>query len=139
MTLTLFLYFLPTILGENDMVDLIGALDEVKPRWMEIGLYLGFQYHQLETIATNSRRHVVSSMVAAWLRWNHNYKVFGKPSWKKLVEAIGAKAGGNNSNHAQSIAKQHCKYQFVRPVGSKCSWSGGESLNNVDAIIVLIV
>lgn len=119
MTLTPF-HLLPTIIEKN-WAELIGALDEVKPRWMEIGLYLGFKYHQLESIAIKSKHHPVSSMVADWLKWSHNYTVFGKPSWKKLVEAIGAKAGGNNSNHAQSIAKQHRECQFVRPVGSSFS------------------
>jgi len=132
MILTLF-YFLPTIIGKH-MRDIVEALHEVNPRWMEIGLYLGVRYYQLEAIAMQLGDNQVADMVDAWLRWNHNYKVFGKPSWKKLVEAIGAKAGGNNSKHAQSIAKHHRKYQFVRPIGSNFSWSGGESLNDVVAI-----
>ena len=38
---------------------------------------------------------------------NSQVKKFGKPTWRKLVEAVEDKVGGDNPALAQTIAKEH--------------------------------
>ena len=54
---------------------------------------------------------------------------FGKPTWKRLVEAVEDKVGGNNPALAQKIAKDHssssntkCECVFLVSSKSSCNW-----------------
>lgn len=38
---------------------------------------------------------------------NSQVKKFGKPTWRKLVEAVEDKVGGDNPALAQTIAEEH--------------------------------
>ena len=82
--------------------------------WKATALYLGLPDDTLKSLGSQEydeeKPEAVSGMVDAWLKWNYDYKRFGKPSWKKLVEAIGAEAGGNHPDIARLIADQHRKY-----------------------------
>lgn len=84
------------------------------PAWKATAIYLGLPDDILKSLEQQEYEEgghkAVSGMVDAWLKWNYNYKRFRKPSWKKLVEAIGAEAGGNSPEIAQRIADQHRKY-----------------------------
>ena len=52
---------------------------------------------------------------------------FGKPTWKRLVEAVEDKVGGNNPALAQKIAKDHpsnsnTKCEYLIPSVRVCFW-----------------
>ena len=75
---------------------------------MEIGLLLGIPYSKLKALEfADDLDEMVRGMVVAWLDKKYNTEVFGEPSWKKLVEVVGARAGGNHGVLAQEIASQH--------------------------------
>ena len=48
----------------------------------------------------------VREMARVWLEGKCDTDLFGKPSWKKLVEAVGARAGGHNLSLARDIARK---------------------------------
>lgn len=48
------------------------------------------------------------NMVSEWLKRNYTVEKFGEPTWRNLVEAVGATTGGANAALAQAIAKKHC-------------------------------
>ena len=74
-----------------------------------MGSALGVRVHQLRTIDSSHRQcdDCISDVLQIWLRRSHNEEKFGPPTWKKLAEAVGAKAGGNNMALALEIAKDH--------------------------------
>ena len=93
----------------TDFADIIRALYDAKVtnKWLEIGLFLGISFGQLQTLKSKSDDDRVSEMVGFWTRWSYEFKQFGKPSWKNLVRAIGARAGGNARRAAKRIADKH--------------------------------
>ena len=90
---------------ENDSVllDVKSALQNhgVAGKWKEIGLFFGLAFHQLE------RMQGESDMVEAWLKQSYDTEHFGKPSWKKLVSAVGSRAGAGDVEAAKRIASRH--------------------------------
>lgn len=76
----------------------MGSLDKVqtalKPlvKWSELGLKLGLNRPTLEKIALKERDDVERckiEMSAAWLRWEDDVQKKGRPSWKRLLDALG--------------------------------------------------
>ena len=80
----------------------------VAHKWMAIGLLLGIPYSQLKMLEySDGPDEMVRGVLCAWLEERHNTQVFGRPSWRKLVEVVGARAGGNHAALAQEIAREH--------------------------------
>ena len=82
----------------------------VTPRWRFFGEALHLQPTKLDVIEKcnpKSPEECLSDTLKEFLKMNYNTKEFGAPSWKMIVKAIGCKAGGNNTNMAQIIAKDH--------------------------------
>ena len=98
-----------TFSSGNASPDIISTLHmaEVTKRWMEIGLFLGISYGKLETLKTKSDDDKIRGVVSFWMKWKYQYETFGKPSWKSLVRAIGARAGGNARRAAKKVAADH--------------------------------
>ena len=76
-------------------------------KWLEIGLFLGISFGQLQTLKAKFDDEKVHGMMGFWTKWNYDYQLFGKPSWKNLVRAIGARSGGNARRAANRIAAKH--------------------------------
>ena len=98
-----------TFSSGNANRDIISTLDKagVTKRWLEIGLFLGISYGNLETLKTKSDYDKIQGVVNFWTKWKYNYEKFGKPSWKSLVRAIGAQAGENARRAAKKVAAYH--------------------------------
>ena len=98
----------PAALGSLDTVISV-LMGGVAHKWMEIGLLLGIRYFELQMLKSESDelKEMVRGVVHAWLKEKHNTQVFGRPSWRKLVEVVGARAGGNHAALAQEIARKH--------------------------------
>ena len=98
---------------------LSAAVNSIKPvfsvlmhgvahKWIEIGLLLGIPYSQLKMLEfSDGLDEMVQGVVRAWLEEKYNTQVFGRPTWRKLVEVVGARAGGNHVALAQEIAGEH--------------------------------
>lgn len=96
------------IAGIDAMNEVVLALELVSAKWKEIGIILGARHGFLEDLYCSDEKSTecIKSIVKNWLRGRFDER-FGEPSWKKLVEAIGARTGAANSAHAQEIARQH--------------------------------
>ena len=44
---------------------------------------------------------------SVYLTFSMQIKKFGRPTWMRLVEAVGDHEGGNNDNLAETIAQNH--------------------------------
>lgn len=76
-------------------------------KWLQIGLFLGISFGELQKLKASADDDKVLGLVDIWTRWNYDTDTFGKPSWKNLVHAIGARAGGNACRAANKIADEH--------------------------------
>ena len=85
------------------------ALQPVLSKWNEIGIILGARHDFLQTLVKSGddASECIKSVAKKWLKKKYDVKRFGVPSWMKLVEAIGARTGGNNSAHALEVAQRH--------------------------------
>ena len=84
----------------------------------KIGTWLKFTTSQLDAIKTQSADHAdaMGRIITSWLKGNYNTEMFGPPTWKMLVEAVGASSGGNNKALANKIAKDHPRAPQTSPV-----------------------
>ena len=97
-------------IADDDFMEVKEAVMDVLHRWQFIALALGLRPAQAETIKSTHRGDVEASMddaILIWLRRAHNENKHGPPTWRKLVQAITAKTGGNNNALARAIAKAH--------------------------------
>lgn len=78
-------------------------------KWFEIGVVLGLSYGDLMALkySPESVHEQVMKIVSKWLEGAYDTAMFGKASWKKLVEVIGSRAGGDNQQLAAKIAAEH--------------------------------
>lgn len=116
----LFSICITIITGERDFRAVVDALCRgVATHWLEIGLLLGIPYSTLELIRDSHDEVAarVNEVVRVWLEERYNVEWFGRPSWKKLIEVMGARAGGNNGALAVEIAREH-------PAGGACLCGG---------------
>ena len=86
------------------------AVMDLLHRWQFVALALGLRPPQTQTIKATHRGDAEASMddaILIWLRRAHNEDKHGPPTWRKLVQVISAKTGGNNVALARTVAKAH--------------------------------
>ena len=101
---------LMSITSDTDhLTDVTAAINDVKIKWREIGLFLGISHMRLEVLEQeeDDLDDKLNGMVEHWLKERYSVENFGRPSWKALVEAIAARAGGDNRSFASEIAEKH--------------------------------
>ena len=104
------IYVLLLTLDLNHLFDVQVELILVAANWKSIGLLLRLKPDVLENIDTkySGNPHVcLSAMVKEWLIRNYNRKVYGEPTWQRLVEVVGHPAGGANMELARDMATRH--------------------------------
>ena len=98
-------------IGQDVYHEILELLQNQQAKCYEIGTWLKFTRDQLDAIKVKSKSHVeaMESIITEWLNGNYNTEMFGPPTWKMLVEAVGAPTGGNNKALAKKIAEAHPK------------------------------
>ena len=95
---------------EQDLIEVIEALDGVESKYYSIGLALRLRASDLDNIRANHGRIVREAMeqvLKSWLNLNYNDEKFGMPTWRKVVEAAHKRSAGNNHALAKAIAADH--------------------------------
>lgn len=95
---------------DDDFVEVKEAVHDVLHRWKFVAGALGIRPSQIQTIETTHRGNPEECMddaIIQWLRRSHNETKHGPPTWRKLVQVIAARAGGENVALASTIAKSH--------------------------------
>ena len=115
--LGLFVKHLSRIIEDDDYMDVREAVSDVLARWRYLAGALGVKPGQTSTIEASNRGAVERCMeesLLVWLRRAHNEKKRGPPSWRALVKAIAASAGGNNPASAMKLAAAHPSQLLTR-------------------------
>ena len=86
-------------------------------KWPNIGLALGLSPSTLENIKmmkgqTADVYELLTNIILEWLKMNHDIDKFGKPTWRRIVEAVRAKSGGGNPALADALAKKYSGKNF---------------------------
>jgi len=99
-----------TMLDEDDFKDVKEEVIDLAGKWQDLGSSLGIRMSDMETIQSahaSSPNDCLSKMLLLWLRQSYKVEKWGKPTWRKLAEAVEDRSGGNNRTLAETIAKHH--------------------------------
>ena len=83
---------------------------DVVPRWRGFGEALRLSPISLKKIEIDNNydsEMCLRTTLSEYLMKNYNYGEHGNPSWRKIVEAISDRTGGNNNALALRIAEHH--------------------------------
>ena len=94
------------ILDPENQKAIQAALAQVENKWMEIGVFLGLKYSSLDG-ARQEEDDKIAYVTKKFLKKSYMVNIYGEPTWKRVIEAIGAKAGGDNPRVAKEIAEKH--------------------------------
>ena len=90
---------------KSKATDLQKDLEEVKPRWYQLGVLLGLPVHILDGFQDNYEDLTdrLRAMLQEWLLQG-NTEDYETPSWRVLVDAVEHSAGGGNPRLAGELA-----------------------------------
>ena len=83
---------------------------DIVAKWKSIGIAFGLKSGKLNEIESSHPRDAaecLNDVLINWLNKNYNFKKFGNPTWKKVVDVIADPAGGANPSHASFVASKH--------------------------------
>ena len=106
---------------ENDCYAIVKELEQVAHKWHNLGLALGLSPSTLENIKmvkgqTADVYELLTNIILEWLKMNHDIDKFGKPTWRRIVEAVRAKSGGGNPALADTLARKYSGKNIQRSI-----------------------
>jgi hypothetical protein len=92
--------------GSAEIQAVVDALLHVPTKWVAIGILLGIHYDRIVMFeaAEDDLERRIFKLAEGWLGKELGV---GQPSWRKLVEVIASKAGGDHQALAKRLASQH--------------------------------
>ena len=90
---------------------MLDAVKDLSAKYYQLGVRLGLQSSKLDDIRSEHVSDVKQALIEIlklWLNLDYPYRLYGSPTWQRLVESV------NPINHriARSIASQHQKGKF---------------------------
>ena len=104
------LLWLIGITAEEDFRDVYREVISLKAHYYTFGIELGLPAQELDAIRTAFYQNIDQAFTEVLLVWlRHRYKVekYGPPTWRRLVEAVDSRAGGNNHALAKAVASKY--------------------------------
>ena len=92
------------------MREVYRELVSIKAGCHQLGIELGLPPGELEAIQQTHSQNValaLTQVLLLWLRQQYDFEKYGRPTWQRLVEAVGSPSGGNNHILAMRIAEKH--------------------------------
>ena len=93
------------------------------PEWRGFGEALRLPNESLSNIHSMNQfdpKECLRSVLKEYFKKNYNTKEHGLPSWRKIVEAVSHRAGGNNSTLAQKIAEKRSMELIILHFHTSC-------------------
>jgi len=81
---------LPLLTGEDDLTDVLNQVESIAADWNWFGTKLGITPATIRSIQSDAQdvKKCLLALLIAWLQKNYDYGRHGKPSWRKLAEAV---------------------------------------------------
>lgn len=90
--------------GSTEKLAVMDVLLQVATKWVGIGILLGIHYSRIVMFEDEDDfEKRLAKLAEAWLE----KKLGEQPTWRKLVEVIGSKAGGDHQALAKKLAGDH--------------------------------
>ena len=77
--------------GSDDLVDVLDVVETLSSQWKRLSTKLGIKPSSLDTIQQNHPGDADMCLYEAleeWLKMNYDYRRHGRPSWRRLAEAV---------------------------------------------------
>ena len=96
-------------LAENDLSEVIEEILPIQSRYYYLGRSLNLKIADLRKIRDEhpTESDALEDVLLLWLNQQYDVKNCGYPTWRRLVEAIDKKSGGDNHELAKQIALNH--------------------------------
>ena len=96
--------------AEGDLSDVSQEVVGIKSTYYQFGIALGLPSGELDSVRT-AYGHLIDQafhqVLLLWLRQRYGVVRHGPPIWRRLVEAMDSRSGGNNTALAKDIANRH--------------------------------
>ena len=94
---------------EKNAYEVYSEVVSLSGKWSSICLALRLlpsDQKAIETAHPGNPKDCLQAVVVKWLQKGYDH-IHGAPTWRKLVQAVGDPAGGDNNALAETIAKNH--------------------------------
>ena len=108
--------------GSDDLFDVLEYLENKQGKCYEIGSALRLDETRLEKIQSEcpgDTTKALRKIINDWLKRNYNTERHAPPTWKALVKAVKSLFGGDDTELAEKIAKDH-PLKPSEPRNGKC-------------------
>ena len=108
--------------GQDDLLDVLEYLVNKQGKCYEIGSALKLDKDRLARIQSeypDDTTRALIMIISDWLMWNYNTEWHGYPTWKVFAKAVKSPFGGNDTQLAEKIAKDH-PLKPSEPRNGKC-------------------
>ena len=98
------------ITAERDLKDVCQEVIDTRSTYYQLGVALGIPVAELDSIRAVFCQFVdqaLREVLQVWLKQRYNVQRHGRPTWRRLVEAVDSSAGGHNPALAKDIAERH--------------------------------
>ena len=95
---------------EYDLNDVWQEVVSIKCNYYQLGVALGLPAGELDSIRKAFHQLIdqaFNEVLLLWLRQRYDVGRHGRPTWRKLAEAVDSPNGGNNHALAMAIASRH--------------------------------
>ena len=78
-------------LGLDDLGDVLDAVGPLASKWRRLSTKLRLKENTLDMIKSNNPEDVVDCLhdaLVEWLKLNYDHQRHGRPSWRRLAEAV---------------------------------------------------
>ena len=97
------------VTGDDDLLTVLQELGALASCWNNIGLAVGLKNSTLESISQehSNNSEKLKAVIVLWLKRSDNVDRLGPPTWRRIVEVVGADIGGKNNALANALAKKY--------------------------------
>ena len=76
--------------GIDDIGDVFDEVENLSPKWNLLATKLRLRNHAVENIQQkySDGMNSLNEVLKEWLKLNYNHQKYGRPSWRRLAEAV---------------------------------------------------
>ena len=128
-------YFCILFPADDNIFEVYKEVHTLAPRWSDICWALNLPHEETirnETQGVDCKR-CLRMVLRKWLQKSYNYKKYGSPTWRMLVEAVGNSSGGDDGALANAMARKHTGMYMQ---GTQILWLlSGQLCTNVSKLL----
>ena len=96
--------------AKDDICEVVKEVTGIQSNYYQFGIELGLPLNEMDAVQKAYRQDIplaFTEVLKIFLKHCYNTQKYGPPTWRKLVEAVDSRTGGNNHALAKKIAEHH--------------------------------